>query len=280
MSVDSLERVSELLHDGAGRDALTTVCLRICLSLPRPLGSLAQFTSKPMSIVKSVCDWSSVSGAPSLKCVGRGTAQASNDRIDHLPFETIRMRSRFPGLCSLQKGHVLQLARAEVGLQRGRRATHVYRRLGQCCFWIRFESGWIYEPSIALIAQDSNPVTFGEQCLFESFSNGNPPVNCMIRDYGLGILECCLAQKSLAPVVDMVVARPPYASAWPLQFVLDEVIDGYQEVVHSHRSSDRIVGSTVNDGDFTRYVLDRHVARWSPAPLRTYPLPSHEDVKE
>ena len=111
------------------------------------------------------------------------------------------------------------------------------------------------------------------------FAKGTPPVNCLIRDYGRGILEYALWRGCLPAEVDITNARPPYRSSWPLEIVLDEVIEGYKDTYGSGEFTDRIVSSSVNDGDFARYVIDNHVRHWSPAPIGTTKLPTDADIR-
>ncbi|MER8447129.1 hypothetical protein NKH52_28485 [Mesorhizobium sp. M1066] len=95
------------------------------------------------------------------------------------------------------------------------------------------------------------------------FEDGRPPVHVLARDYARGIIELALARNTLPADVDLAKVRPPYQSEWPLEEVSDAQIETYTEEYPSGRFTDSIVSSTVNDGDFARYVTDHAVGNWS-----------------
>jgi len=114
----------------------------------------------------------------------------------------------------------------------------------------------------------------------ELFAIGSPPLSCLIRDHGRGIIEYVSWRGRVSAPIDMAKARPPYYSPWPLEQVSDDVIDGYQQTRGAHRYRDDIVNSAVTDGDFARYVIDSHVHHWSPAPIGSVQLPTPRAIAQ
>ena len=111
------------------------------------------------------------------------------------------------------------------------------------------------------------------------FADGKPPTNVLLRDHARGIVEYAAWCDVLDGSIDLALARPPYQSSWPIEPVPDELIKSYTEDRGRGAFRDAIVGSTVNDmGDFATYVVDHKVARWSPAKVRTIPLPTSLDI--
>ena len=110
------------------------------------------------------------------------------------------------------------------------------------------------------------------------FANGKPPVNALLRDHARGIVEYAAWCGALDSSIDLELARPPYQSPWPIEPVPDELIKSYTEDRGRGIFHDAIVGSTVNDGDFARYVVDHRVDKWSPAKIGTRPLPTSLDI--
>ena len=99
-----------------------------------------------------------------------------------------------------------------------------------------------------------------------------------MRDHALGILEYAAHRDALPDSVDITVARPPYRSPLPIEHVPDELIDTYTERRGGTEFRDDIVGSTVHEGDFARYVVEHIVSAWSPAPLGASRLPTDLDT--
>ena len=119
------------------------------------------------------------------------------------------------------------------------------------------------------------------QAVFDRvFANGKPPVNALLRDHARCIVEYAAWCGVLGSSIDLVLARPPYQSPWPIEPVSDELIDSYTEDHGRGPVGDAIVYSTVHDGDFARYVVDFKLDRWSPATLGTIPLPTSRDIFE
>ncbi|MHB1098537.1 MAG: NACHT domain-containing protein [Burkholderiales bacterium] len=104
--------------------------------------------------------------------------------------------------------------------------------------------------------------------VFEAiFANGRPVAHVLIRDHARGIIELAAMRGVLPECIDIAAARPPYASDWPLEDAPETLIDTYQEDYGKNRLRDDIVGSTVNDGDFARYIIDHTVDDWSDLPM-------------
>ena len=112
------------------------------------------------------------------------------------------------------------------------------------------------------------------------FSDGTPPENALLRDHALGLIEFAAHRGVLPDSVDMTRARPPYRSPWPIEPVPDELIESYTETRRGAEFHDDIVGSTVHQGDFARYVVEHIISAWSPALLGTRPLPTDLDTYE
>ncbi len=96
-----------------------------------------------------------------------------------------------------------------------------------------------------------------------TFAEGRPPAHILIRDHARGIIELAAHRGVLSEKVDLSKARPPYQSDWPLEEVSVDLVEGYKQDYRGGRYRDSIVSSTVNDGDFARYVIDPCVGGWT-----------------
>ena len=101
------------------------------------------------------------------------------------------------------------------------------------------------------------------------FADRDAPVHILSRDYARCIVDYAAMQGQIDTHIDLNMARPPYRSQWPIADVPDEFISSYSEVRSDVRVGDQIVYSTVNDGDFARYVIDPAVSKWSTAVIDT-----------
>lgn len=111
------------------------------------------------------------------------------------------------------------------------------------------------------------------------FETGNPPPHALMREAAYGVLTYAETRGAGVSMERMVMASPPYWSAWPLEYVTDKTVESYkQDYGKGQRYTDQIVSSTVSDGDFARYVLDHRIDGFSPAPIGTSPLPSDKDL--
>ena len=117
------------------------------------------------------------------------------------------------------------------------------------------------------------------QTVFQAvFADGAPPPDALLRDHAQGLIEYASKRGFLPKDIDVRTARPPYKSAWPIEYVPKELIKTYTVTDARGTFSDAIVSSSVHDGDFARHRMDYKVILWSPAPLGTWPLPVSEDV--
>ncbi len=100
------------------------------------------------------------------------------------------------------------------------------------------------------------------------FASEHPIAHVLIRDHARGIIELAASLRRLPKGIRLARTRPPYVSAWPLEETPAELIESYRETSHKGQSfHDEIVSSTINDGDFARYVIDRSVDDWSDLPI-------------
>ena len=99
------------------------------------------------------------------------------------------------------------------------------------------------------------------------FDRPEPIVHVLIRDHARGIIELAHVRGVLPSSFDMERIRPPYRSAIPAT-VTEETIETYQQEYRpGNFMRDEIVGSTVNDGDFARYVIDHPIYDFSSLPI-------------
>lgn len=96
------------------------------------------------------------------------------------------------------------------------------------------------------------------------FASGKPPVHILIRDHARGVIELAAHYRVLPDYVDLSKVRPPYLSDWPLEEVSAETVEDYKQDYPGGSYTDSIVSSTVNDGDFARYIIDWFVGNWTP----------------
>ena len=119
------------------------------------------------------------------------------------------------------------------------------------------------------------------QSVFDTvFADGRPPANTLLRDHAQGIVEFAAWREALHISIDLSLSRPPYHSPWPIEAVPDALIESYEEDNGQGVFHDKIVSSTVYDGDFARYVVDHKLNKWSSALLGTSPLPTSREVYE
>ena len=144
---------------------------------------------------------------------------------------------------------------------------YVMERLLAACYGAAMQGG-----------HDDGLSELAEAVYIKVFSDRSPPTNAVSRDYALGLLQYAAHRGVLPDSVDMTCARPPYHSAWPIEQVTDELIESYTEPRGGETFHDEIVGSTVYQGDFARYVVEHIVDAWSPAPLSTRDLPTDHDA--
>jgi hypothetical protein len=112
------------------------------------------------------------------------------------------------------------------------------------------------------------------------FSNGAPPPNELLRDHARGIIGYAAQNNQLPSAVNTKLVHPPHKSAWPIEHVPDEVIESYKEDYGGQLFGDAIVSSTVNDGDFARYVIDHNVRDWAPVSIGAPSCPTVREIAE
>jgi hypothetical protein len=110
------------------------------------------------------------------------------------------------------------------------------------------------------------------------FATGAPPLNELLRDHARGILAYAQWRGQLPSSADLTLIQPPYQSSWPIENVPDEVIENYKQDYNGACYGDSIVSSSVNDGDFARYVIDHTINKWAPVPLSTSECPTAGDL--
>jgi len=110
------------------------------------------------------------------------------------------------------------------------------------------------------------------------FADGNPRANALLRDHASGILRYLEWRGELPKGIDVAKAKPPYRSAWPIEYVSDELIETYKQRYGKDAFGDSIVSSTVKDGDFARYQIDHLAHHWTQAPLGSGKPPTDREV--
>ncbi|MGE5505078.1 MAG: hypothetical protein ACM31L_11700 [Actinomycetota bacterium] len=105
------------------------------------------------------------------------------------------------------------------------------------------------------------------------FATGQPPVSLRTRDHAQGIIELVDARGVLPPGILLDRCRPPFVTDWPLEEVGDEVIEAARV-----SGAGEVVGSVTGLGDFSRYVLESCLNRWSSVPLGE-PTPTTGDQR-
>lgn len=112
----------------------------------------------------------------------------------------------------------------------------------------------------------------------EVFSAGSPPPNELLRDHARGIIDFAARRGALPVGMELAQATPPHRSPWPIEYVPDALIEGYRLDPNGERIGDAIVSSTINDGDFARYIVDHKIDKWAPVPIGSPTCPSSKDI--
>jgi hypothetical protein len=110
------------------------------------------------------------------------------------------------------------------------------------------------------------------------FASGEPPPNALLRDHASGILQYLSWRGKLPKEIEIAKVIPPYCSAWPIEYVSDELIETYKQDYGESKFGDSIVRSTVDDGDFARYRIDSFVRRWTQASIGSTNPPIRSEV--
>lgn len=112
------------------------------------------------------------------------------------------------------------------------------------------------------------------------FADGTPPANLLLRDHARGMVGYAAARGAMSSEFDLASIQPPFSSPWPIEQISQEQMATFTCVyVEDGERFDDKIASSLNDGDFARYVLDPVVRRFSPAPYGTDPLPTTGDLK-
>lgn len=101
------------------------------------------------------------------------------------------------------------------------------------------------------------------------FSNGNPPVDILLRDYTRSVVELYFGRRPEAPFLPEKF-RPPYNSTWPEKVPsLKSLQKRYREDDDERRDYYTIWSSVIYDegaggiGDFGRYVVNSNLSRFT-----------------
>ena len=92
------------------------------------------------------------------------------------------------------------------------------------------------------------------------------PAHLLARDYARGIVLLARARGVLPASANIRATDPPYESAWPLETVSDDQMDGFTETSAHGTFRDAIVGSTNDFGDFGRYVIQSRTRNFAAGP--------------
>lgn len=123
--------------------------------------------------------------------------------------------------------------------------------------------------------------TLAQSVFDATFGKSPSPINALIRDNAYGLLKFAELKGFLPAKIANASIDPPYKSQWPLEFVPDDEIEKFEiDAETGKRTYDQIVGSTINDGDFARYVIDSRLDAWSPALIGSTKFPKCKEVFE
>lgn len=104
--------------------------------------------------------------------------------------------------------------------------------------------------------------------IFEwQFASGKPFTHLLLRDYARGIVEYAHHRGVLPADIDLKMARPPYASVWPIEYVSEDELNQYTDRRNAFR--DEIVQSAGSEwsGDFAKYIIDPAISHWTATSL-------------
>jgi hypothetical protein len=98
------------------------------------------------------------------------------------------------------------------------------------------------------------------------FADDSPPAHLLLRDYARGIIEYASHCELLPEKIEIEKVRPPYHSAWPIEFVAEEDLAKYGD-----KYKDDIVRSASSEwlGDFAKYIIKPAVHHWTVTTLDT-----------
>ncbi|ESX11126.1 ATPase AAA [Mesorhizobium sp. LSJC255A00] len=113
------------------------------------------------------------------------------------------------------------------------------------------------------------------------FAGGSPSANVLLRDHAGGLIGYAAERGALPPEFELASTKPPFSSSWPIELISDDQMSAFTVAYKSNRERfrDHIV-SSLQDGDFARYILDVVVRRFSPALRGADPLPTARELKD
>lgn len=108
------------------------------------------------------------------------------------------------------------------------------------------------------------------------FEHGRPPVNTLLRQHARSLVRIVQARGHLPRDFKTNMTEPPYISAWPIEYVSDEVVSGYSQTYFGGSAPDEIARSTELDSYFSQLEVEPAVEYYSPVPRGQAPLRSEE----
>lgn len=99
------------------------------------------------------------------------------------------------------------------------------------------------------------------------FATGSPPAHLLLRDYARGVVEYAYYCGVLPVGIEIKLARPPYVSDWPIEYVSEEDLNIYTDRRNAYK--DEIVRSAGSEwsGDFAKYIIQPAISHWSATKL-------------
>jgi len=126
---------------------------------------------------------------------------------------------------------------------------------------------------------DDQLTSVANEIIERFFTKDALPIDLVWRDHLSSLLLYAESRSCQATVPIGMKTQAPFTSPWPLEPVTDEQINGYTRTYgKGYVSTDEIVSSTGDHGDFGRYIIGYAVDDWSPAAQNTFPLPTTEDL--
>ncbi|WP_346910805.1 ATP-binding protein [uncultured Roseibium sp.] len=111
------------------------------------------------------------------------------------------------------------------------------------------------------------------------FVHGRLPLDILWRDHLSSLLSLANARGCKLDISESISTEPPFESTWPLEYVPDQKIADYTRTYRNgYVSTDEIVSSTGEHGDFARYIIKNVIGGWAAAPRGTESLPTDEDM--
>ncbi|MCH7879105.1 MAG: hypothetical protein IH914_07315, partial [candidate division Zixibacteria bacterium] len=86
------------------------------------------------------------------------------------------------------------------------------------------------------------------------FKEGLPPEDILLREYALGIIERANHLECMPKQIDLIRARPPYNSRWPISAPTEQTIR--TKLSEDKKDWHGLFSSLFTMGDFRRYVVE------------------------